>query len=108
MRTAHPLAFARDRSRYPAHLDNASLHGLMQHVPIMDLQFDGDCAQANGIDLPIVVINLSHRTDRWQITSRRMSGVGLTKLIRAPAIEGATTFGRSDCRIAAVASRCNR
>jgi GR25 family glycosyltransferase involved in LPS biosynthesis len=85
MRTVHPLAFARD----PAHLDTEPLHGLMEHVPNMDLQFNGDCAQANGVELPIVVINLPHRTDRWQVTSRRMSAVGLTKLIRAPAIEGA-------------------
>jgi GR25 family glycosyltransferase involved in LPS biosynthesis len=54
----------------------------------MSLPYDGDCAQANGIDLPIVAINLVRRTDRWQTLSRRMSAVGLTKLIRAPAIEG--------------------
>jgi glycosyl transferase family 25 len=55
----------------------------------MDLPFDGNCAQANGLDLPIVVINLPHRTDRWDTLSRRMSAAGLTKLIRAPAVEGA-------------------
>ena len=85
MRTAHPLAFARD----PAHLDTEPLPGLVEHVPNMDLQFDGDCAQANGVELPIVVINLPHRTDRCQVTSRRMSAVGLTKLIKAPAVDGA-------------------
>ena len=65
------------------------LDGMLRHVPSMDLPFDGDCAQANGLDLPVVVINLPHRTDRWQTLSRRMSAVGLTKLIRAPAMEGA-------------------
>jgi glycosyl transferase, family 25 len=58
---------------------------MLQHVPSMDLQFDGDCAQGNGVDLPVVVINLPHRTDRWQTLSRRASAIGLTKLIRAPA-----------------------
>ena len=62
---------------------------MLQHVPKMDLQFDGDCAQADGLDLAVVVINLPHRTDRWQTLSGRMSAVGLTKLIRAPAVEGA-------------------
>jgi hypothetical protein len=73
--------------------------GLLQHIPTMDLQFDGNCAQANGLDLPVVAINLPHRTDRWQTLSRRMSAAGLTKLIRAPAIEGARL---SDSQIAAL------
>ena len=72
---------------------------MLQHVPRMDLQFDGDCAQANGLDLPVIVINLPHRTDRWQTLSRRMSAVGLTKLIRVPAVEGARL---SDSKIAAL------
>ena len=42
------------------------LEGVLPHVPRMDLPFDGDCARANGLDLPVVVINLPHRTDRWQ------------------------------------------
>jgi glycosyl transferase, family 25 len=61
---------------------------MLEHVPKIDLQFDGDCAQAIGLDLPVVVVNLPHRSDRWQILSRRMSTVGLTKLIKAPAVEG--------------------
>jgi GR25 family glycosyltransferase involved in LPS biosynthesis len=65
------------------------LDGMLQHVPRMDLPFDGDCAQADGLDLPVVVINLRHRADRWEALSRRMSSVGLTKLIKAPAVEGA-------------------
>jgi glycosyl transferase, family 25 len=65
------------------------LDGMLQHVPSMDLQFDGDSAQANGLDLPIAVINLPHRSDRWQTLCQRMSAVGLTKLIRVPAVEGA-------------------
>lgn len=65
------------------------LDGLLRHVPTLDLPCDGDCAQANGLDLPVVVINLPHRTDRWQTLSQRMSAVGLTKLIRASAVVGA-------------------
>src|SRR5262245_20078560 len=72
---------------------------MLQHVPRMDLHFDGDCAQANGLDLPVVVINLSHRTDRWQALFRRMRAVGLTKLIKAPAVDGARL---SDASIAAL------
>ncbi len=63
--------------------------GMFQHVPTIDLPFVGSCAQAAGVDLPIVVINLPHRTDRWQTLVHRMSAAGLTKLIRFPAVEGA-------------------
>jgi len=65
------------------------LRDMLQHVPTIDLELAGDCIQAIGLDLPIVVINLPHRADRWQALSCRMSAVGLDKLIRVPAIEGA-------------------
>ena len=65
------------------------LEGALQHVPEVDLVFNGDCAQALGLDLPIAVINLAHRTDRWQAVSNRMAAIGLNKLIKVPAIEGA-------------------
>jgi GR25 family glycosyltransferase involved in LPS biosynthesis len=55
----------------------------------MDPQLGGGFAQANGVDLPVVAINLSRRADRWQTLCQRMAAVGLTRLIRAPAIEGA-------------------
>lgn len=55
----------------------------------LDRAFDGDCAQAMGIELPIAVINLAHRTDRWQAVASRMSAAGLNKLIKVPAVEGA-------------------
>jgi GR25 family glycosyltransferase involved in LPS biosynthesis len=61
---------------------------MLQHVPTIDLDV-GDCTHAIGLNLPIVAINLTHRTDRWQALSRRMSAVGLDKLIRVPAVEGA-------------------
>jgi hypothetical protein len=64
----------------------------------MDLAFDGNCKQASGLDLPVVVINLPRRTDRWRILSRRMSEVGLTKLIRTPAIEGARLWSAGRLR----------
>jgi hypothetical protein len=54
----------------------------------MDLHFDGDCAQDNGLELPVIVINLCRRPDRWQAISRRLYAAGLTKLIRAAAIDG--------------------
>lgn len=69
-------------------MHGGDLDGMLAHVPEMDLRFDGDCAQVNGLDLPVVVINLAHRTDRWETLSRRMSAAGLTKLIKAPAIDG--------------------
>src|SRR5215470_17430764 len=65
------------------------LQGVLQHVPKVDLVFDGDCAQSAGLNLPIAVINLAHRTDRWQAVSSRMAAIGLNKLIKVPAIEGA-------------------
>jgi hypothetical protein len=54
----------------------------------MPLAFDWDCAQANGLVLPVVAINLAQRTDRWQTLTRRLAEVGLNKVIRAPAVEG--------------------
>ena len=60
----------------------------LQRVPKVDIIFDGDCAQAVGLDLPIAVINLAHRTDKWQAVSSRMAAIGLNKLIKVPAIEG--------------------
>jgi glycosyl transferase, family 25 len=86
---AAPPPVPADALRY----DLAELNPLLRHVPKLDLPFDGDCAQANGLDLPVVVINLPHRTDRWQAVSRRMSEAGLTRLIRAPAVEGARLAG---------------
>jgi glycosyl transferase family 25 len=70
-------------------MDGAAVDGVLQHVPDMDLPLGGDFAQSIGLDLPVVVINLPHRTDRWEAASRRMAEVGLDKLIQAPAVEGA-------------------
>jgi hypothetical protein len=89
MRTSDPNARGSSELRSPTGFNGGTPHELLQHVPRMELQFDGDAVQANGVDLPVIAINLSHRTDRWQILSRRMSAIGLSKLVRAPAIEGA-------------------
>jgi GR25 family glycosyltransferase involved in LPS biosynthesis len=62
---------------------------MLQFVPELDIAFDGDSAQAVGVDLPVAVINLSHRTDKWNAISNRMAAIGLNKLIKVPAIEGA-------------------
>jgi glycosyl transferase, family 25 len=77
----------------------AFVERMLQHVPGMDLSTDGDFSQKAGIDLPIVVINLPHRTDRWRTLQQRMSAAGLDRLIRAPAVEGA---GLADVTIAAL------
>ncbi len=69
--------------------ENGYLDGALQHVPTLNLVFNGDCSQAVGLDLPVAVINLAHRTDRWQAVSTRMAGIGLNKLIKVPAVEGA-------------------
>ncbi len=65
------------------------LDHLLQLVPQPDILFDGDSAQAIGVDLTVAVINLPHRTDKWNAISQRMAAVGLNKLIKVPAIEGA-------------------
>ncbi|AMJ59633.1 glycosyltransferase family 25 protein [Bosea sp. PAMC 26642] len=62
---------------------------MLQLVPKADIAFDGDSAQAVGIDLPVAVINLPHRTDKWNAISKRMAAIGLNKLIKVPAVEGA-------------------
>lgn len=62
---------------------------MLRYLPKVDIAFDGNCTQALGVDLPIAVINLAHRTDRWQAVSTRMAAVGLDKLIKVPAVEGA-------------------
>ncbi len=61
---------------------------MLRGIQEADLPFDGDCRQAIGIDVPIAVINLPHRTDRWEAVSTRLAAVGLNKLIRVPAING--------------------
>lgn len=75
------------------------LDGGLAQVPAMDLIFDGDCVQANGLDLPVVGINLPHRTDRWEMLTQRMSAAGITKLIQAPAVNG---WKLTDSEIAAL------
>lgn len=61
----------------------------LQLLPEVDFAFDGDFNQALGLELPIAVINLAHRTDRWQAVSTRMAAVGLNKLVKVSAVEGA-------------------
>ena len=62
---------------------------MLRLVPKPDIAFDGDSAQAIGVDLAVAVINLPHRTDKWDAISKRMAAVGLDKLIKVPAVEGA-------------------
>jgi glycosyl transferase family 25 len=70
-------------------LTNDHVHDMLRHVPRMQIAFDGDCAQAAGVDLCVAVINLPHRTDRWQAVSSRLAAVGLDKVVKVPAIQGA-------------------
>lgn len=67
----------------------ADLAPYFAHVPEMDLPARPDGRQAAGFDLPTVVINLAHRTDRWALIRERMAKAGLDNLIKAPAIVGA-------------------
>jgi glycosyl transferase, family 25 len=89
MRTLRPPSPVSRQPDIPAGPDDEALRAMLRHVPRMDLPFDGDCIQANGIDLPIVAINLAHRTDKWQTLCQRLSAVGLSKIVRAAAVEGA-------------------
>jgi GR25 family glycosyltransferase involved in LPS biosynthesis len=86
MHTIHPLALEPSPHIQPV----PSPREFLQLVPRMDIPFDGDCAQNAGIDLPIIAINLPHRTDRWQTLCQRLAAAGLTRLIKAPAILGAS------------------
>lgn len=61
----------------------------MRLVPEVEIAYDGDCRQSVGVDMPVAVINLAHRTDKWDAVSSRMRAVGLDKLIKVPAVEGA-------------------
>jgi len=70
-------------------LPRRDLPDMLQHIPTLNLAPPADWVQAIGLDLPVVVINLPHRTDRWEALSRRMSAVGLDKVMRVPAVEGA-------------------
>lgn len=65
------------------------MDSLLQLVPKPDIAFDRDSAQAVGVDLAVAVINLPHRTDKWNAISKRMAAIGLNKLIKVPAVEGA-------------------
>jgi hypothetical protein len=67
-----------------------ALRGVLPLIPDLDLAYDGDCRQNAGLDLPIAVVNLPHRTDRWQAITTRMAAVGLDRLIKVPAVVGAT------------------
>jgi glycosyl transferase, family 25 len=89
MHTRHPSARSSDRPCDPVEFDREPPDPLLLHVPKLDLQIDRNCTQDGGVDLPVVVVNLLHRSDRWQTVTQRMSAIGLTKLIRVPAIEGA-------------------
>jgi len=89
MDLARRLSHRFDRIGEPTEPGGEPTESLLRHVPDMDLRFDGDSAQASGVELPIAVINLPHRTDRWQALARRMAAVGLDKLIQAPAVVGA-------------------
>jgi glycosyl transferase, family 25 len=62
---------------------------ILRHVPKIDLGSPHLCTQAAGFNLPIAVINLTHRPDRLSALSSRMAAVGLDHLIRVPAVYGA-------------------
>ena len=61
---------------------------LLELIPAIDLPFDGNYRHANGVDLPVIAINLPRRVDRWETLCRRLNAAGLTRPMRAPAIDG--------------------
>ena len=62
--------------------------GALADIPQLDLPVRPAARQSCGLDLPVVVINLLHRTDRWEAISTRMAAAGLDALTRAPAVNG--------------------
>jgi GR25 family glycosyltransferase involved in LPS biosynthesis len=70
-------------------MSGEAIGDLLRRVPPVRIDYDGHCRQALGADLPIAVINLPHRTDRWEAISTRMHAVGLDRLIKVPAVAGA-------------------
>ena len=64
-------------------------HELLRHVPKIDIDYRDGFEQVVGIDLPIAVINLDHRPDRFSALYAHMASVGLDKLVRVPAVYGA-------------------
>lgn len=69
-------------------MHDADLRDLTGLVAEPDISFNGDWAQANGVELPIVAINLKHRVDRWDALVQRMSAVGIDKITKVPAVDG--------------------
>ena len=61
---------------------------LTNDIPAMDLPVRPVARQSCGLDLPVVVINLPHRLDRWEAISNRMAAAGLDQLTKAPAVNG--------------------
>lgn len=61
---------------------------LIDHIPVAAIDLAGDCTQANGAEIPVAVINLDHRHDRWATLVQRFAAVGIDKLIRASAVNG--------------------
>ncbi len=64
------------------------LRELSELIPDIDIAFGADCHQSNGVELPVVAINLTSRPDRWRALVERMAAVGIDKIVRAPAIDG--------------------
>ncbi len=61
---------------------------LLGVLPKMDIEIRAT-RQSLGLDLPVAVINLPHRADRWHAVSSRMATAGIDKLLKVPAIVGA-------------------
>ena len=69
--------------------DDGDFLDALRLVPRLKLDTHADFAQAAGVTLPIAAINLPHRADRWRAVTRRMTAVGLDKLVHVPAVDGA-------------------
>lgn len=65
------------------------LRDLQELLPQPRVTIEGGFRQALGIDLPVFAINLAHRADRWSALSRRLAAIGLDRVARVDAVEGA-------------------
>ncbi len=70
-------------------MQDARISDMLANIPNIDGDKCSDFRQANGLDLPAFAINLARRPDRWHALTQRFRGVGIDRIVRAPAVDGA-------------------
>lgn len=83
------------------HVACAETITLIDDIPAIELPARPVVRQSCGLDLPVVVINLPHRHDRWEAISNRMAAAGLDQLTRAPGVNGRVLSERKIARFLA-------